>query len=194
MYEENFGILEDGTHLIKIFNPRCPGAYFASIENGNSKAVKAIIITTEEFPSDEVGIYVGRSSPIIEGIWMRNYSEKIIAENLIESKPDKTAYLYNFDMQIHFLKDTYKIVVEKSGEGNLEKETKTFEGKFIVNGDTLKMYENSKLAKVFQYKIEKDSLVISHFLVKDMRSGAIAIPMEMNFYNNGIKFVGKYHK
>jgi len=57
-----------------------------------------------------------------------------------------------------------------------------------------KSNEDSKLNKVFQYKIEKDTLSISHFTSIDKKTGAISVPIERNIYNTEIKLIGKYHQ
>lgn len=195
VYQKIFGLLEEGTYIIKFFNSKCLGVYFVSTEIGNQPAYKkAIQITSEEFPLKEVEINADNSSSLIEGIWKRSYSEKVIPQIQPWTDLNKIEYYYKYDLQIHFSKDFYKIISQITDEDNGGKETKTFEGKFIVIDNILKLYEDSKLKKVFQYKIEKDTLSISHPEIIDKNTGMIAVPIERNIYNTEIKLIGKYQK
>lgn len=195
VYQKYLGLLEEGTYIIKFFNPNCLGVYFVSTEIGNQPAYKkAIQITSEELPLKEVEIFTYSSSSLIEGVWKRSYSEKVIPEIQLYSGLNKIEYHYKYDLQVHFSKDFYKIISEITDVDNGGKETKTFEGKFIVIDKILKLYEDSKLNKVFQYKIEKDTLSISHLEIIDRKTGMIAVPIERNIYNTEIKLIGKYHK
>ena len=63
VYKKIFGLLEEGTYIIKFFNSKCLGVYFVSTEIGNQPAYKkAIQITSEEFPLKEVEINADNSS------------------------------------------------------------------------------------------------------------------------------------
>lgn len=195
VYGENFGLLDGGKYIVKIFNPKCPGVYFVSSEIGNQPAYKKVIlITSEASPLKGTEINTDTSASIIEGVWKRSYSEDFVPA--IQPEPDlnKIEYHYKYDLQLQFSKGTYKIISERTDEDNEGKETKVFEGRFVVKGDTLKLYENSKLNKIFQYKIEEDTLSISFFVSKDEKLGRIVITMERNIYNSKLKIVGQYHK
>lgn len=194
VYQTNFGFLEEGTYIVKIFNPKCSGVYFVSTEIGNQPAFKkAIQITSEAFPTKETE--TDATATIIDGTWKRSYSEKFIPEIQPDSDFHKIEYHYKYDLQLHFSKGIYKIILERTNEDNKGKETKKFKGQFIVKGDSLKLYENFKLKKLFQYKIVEDTLAISYFVSKDKVTGTLSVPMEsINPYNTEIKFIGKYHK
>jgi len=195
VYQNNFGFLKDGTYSVKYFNPKCAGVYFVSVEIGNQTAFKkAIQITSEAFPTKEVEINTDTSPTIIDGVWKRSYSEKFIPALQPDSEFHKIEYHYRYDLQVHFSKNSYKIISEKTDEDNGGKEIKTFGGKFALKSDTLKLYEDSKLKKMFQYKIIEDTLTITYHSTKDEKSGAIVIPMERNYFNTEIKLIGKYHK
>ena len=194
-YQKDFGFIEKGTYLVKIFNPECPGVYFISTEIGNQSAFKkAIQINSEEFPTKEVEINTDKSPTIIEGVWKRSYSEKFIPALQPNSDFHKIEYHYKYDLQVQFSKDIYEIISERTDEDNGGKEIKAFGGKFALKSDTLKLYEDSKLKKTFQYKIIEDTLTITYHSTKDEKSGAIVIPMERNYFNTEIKLIGKYHK
>jgi hypothetical protein len=193
VYQNNLGLLEEGIYIVKYFNPKCSGIYFVSIEIGNQPAFKkAIQITSESFPIKE--IETDATATIIDGNWKRSYSEKFIPAIQYNSDLHNIAYHYKYDLQLQLSKGIYKIISEKTDENNNGKDIKTFEGRFIVKGDTLKLYEDSKLKKLFQYKIVEDTLSVSYHLTKDEKSGAIVIPMERNYFNTEIKLIGKYHK
>ena len=194
-YQKDFGFIEKGTYLVKFFNPECSGVYFISTEIGNQSAFKkAIQINSEEFPTKEVEINTDKSPTIIEGVWKRSYSEKFIPALQPNSDFHKIEYHYKYDLQVQFSKDIYEIISERTDEDNGGKEIKAFGGKFALKSDTLKLYEDSKLKKTFQYKIIEDTLTITYHSTKDEKSGAIVIPMERNYFNTEIKLIGKYHK
>jgi len=195
VYKENFGLLDVGTYIIKFYNPKCQGIYFVSSEIGNQPAYKKSILITSEISSlNGTEINADTSTSIIDGIWKRSYSEKFIPALQFEPEFHKSEYLYKYNLQVNFSKGDYKILTEIINDDNSVKEIKTFWGRFITEVDTLKLYENSKLKKVFQYKIEKDTLSLSFFVSQDKNSGAILIPMDINIFNRGIKLVGMYHK
>jgi len=194
VYQNDFGFLEESTYIVKFFNPECSGVYFISTEIGNqSPFKKAIQITSEAFPSKETVINADSSNIIIEGIWKRSYSEKFIPALQPDSDFHTIEYHYRYNLQVQFAKGIYKIISERIDEDNSGKKINTFEGKFEVEGDTLKLFEDFKLKKVFQYKIEEDTLSISYFTSKDKKTGAMVIPLERNIYNTEIKLIGKYH-
>ncbi|MCJ7508563.1 MAG: hypothetical protein MUO85_07530 [candidate division Zixibacteria bacterium] len=195
LYQKNFGLLDLGTYIVKFYNPECPGVYFVSTQIENQPAYKkAIQITSEAFPPKEVKINPDTATSIIDGLWKRSYSEKFIPAVQPAAKFPKIEYHYKYDLQVQFINGQYKIVAEVINEDNGGKEIKIFEGRFITKGDTLKLYEDSKLNKVFQYKIEEDTLSISCFVSKDEKTGAIVLPMEKIIYNTEIELLGEYHK
>ena len=195
VYKINLGLLEVGTYIVKIYNPKCPGIYFVSTEIGNQSAYKkAIQITSEAFPLKEAEINTDISATINDEIWERSYSEKFIPALQPDSNFHNIEYHYKYDLQLQFSKGNYIIISQRTDENNNGKEIKTYKGKFIANGDTLKLYEDSKLKKVFQYKIDEDTLSISDHSMKDENTGAIILPTLNNIYETGIKLIGKYHK
>jgi hypothetical protein len=194
-YQKNFGLIEEGTYIVKFFNPECSGVYFVSTIIGNQSAFKkAIQITSEKFPSKEIEIDTDASTLMIDGVWNRSYFEKYIPALQPDSDFYKVEYHYKYELQFQFSKGLYKIISKRTDKANGGKDTKTFEGKFIVKGDTLKLYENSKLNKVFQFKIETDTLLISLFAIKNEKTSVIALPLEKDIYNTKIKLIGKYYK
>ena len=182
VYQNDFGFLKEGTYIIKFFNPKCSGVYIVSTKVGNQSSFKkAIQITSEALPSKEVEINADSSNIIIDGIWKRSYSEKYIPALQPDSDFHKIEYHYKYDLQIQFSKDSYKIISERTDEDNGGKDIKAFEGKFVLKGDTLKLYEDSKLKKILQYKIYDYTLSISFPITKDEKTGAILLPMEKKY-------------
>jgi hypothetical protein len=195
VYKKNLGLLEVGTYIVKFFNPKCSGVYFVSSEIGNQPAYKkAIQITSEAFPSKEAEINTDSSNIIIDGIWKRSYSEKFIPALQPDSDFHKIEYHYRYNLQVQFAKGTYKIISERIDEINSGKKINAFEGRFEVKGDTLKLFEDFKLKKVYQYKIKEDTLSISYFTSKDKKTGAMVIPMERKIYSKELNLIGMYHK
>lgn len=195
VYQENFGLIDVGTYIVKFFNPKCPGIYFVSLEIGNQPSYKkSIQIASDAFPLNKIENNSIISTSIIGGVWKRNYYRNFIPVIQPSSNLYKIEYHYKYDLQVQFADDSYKIISEKTDEGNGTKEIKTFEGRFTVNGDTLNLYEESKFNKVFQYKIEEDTLSISYFVSNDEKTDKIEILMERNIFNTEIQLVGKYHK
>lgn len=195
VYQENFGLIDVGTYIIKFFNSKCSGVYFVSSEIGNKPAfMKGIQITSEELPLKVNEIIDVTSASNIEGVWKRSYSENFIPAIQLESDFHKIEYHYKYVIQLKFAIDEYKILSERTDEDNDSKKVETFEGKFFVKDDTLKLYEDSKLKKIFQYEIKEDTLSISYLAYKDNKTGAMVIPMERFIYNTEIRLIGKYHK
>jgi len=194
VYQNNFGLLEEGIYIVKYFNPKCSGVYFVSVEIGNQPTFKKTIqITSESFPTKE--IETDATNTIIDGAWKRSYTEKFIPAIQPNSDLHKIEYHYKYDLQLQFSKSKYKIFSERTDLDNGGKELKTYEGNFTIKADTLKLYENSKLEKVYQYKIVEDTLTISYFSIKGKVTGTISVPMEINIpYKTEIKLIGKYHK
>lgn len=194
VYQNNFDLLGEGIFIVKYFNPKCPGVYFVSTEIGNQPAFKkAIQITSESFPTKE--IETEANNTIIDGVWERSYSEKFIPAIQIDSDLNKIEYRYKYDLKLQFSKGVYKIISVRTDEDNSGREITTFNGRFIVKGDSLKLYEDSKLKKILHYEIIEDTLSISYFPTKDKVTGTVSIPTEMNVpYNKEIKLIGNYHK
>ena len=191
---ESFGLLDIGTYIVKFYNPKQPGVYFVSSEIGKQgRYKKSILITSEEPPSDKREINPDTSTTIINGKWKRSYSEKFIPALQPEAEFQKVEYHFKYNLLLVFSKGDYKIVTEITRDDNIN-DTKSSAGKFIIAGDSLKLYENSKLQKVFQYKIENDTLSLSYFESQDKKTGALVVPMNLNIYGPSIKLTGKYHK
>ncbi len=165
VYRENYGVLEPNTYIIKFFNPECPGVYFVSTKIGKQQAFKkSIQITSEVFPIKGIEKLSKNPTSNIEGEWKRSYAEKFIPAIQPQLNGHKIEYHYKYDMTVKFLNDSYKIISEKTDLSNGGKDTTTFDGKFVIKADTLKLYENKKLEKAYHYKIDKDTLSISYFL------------------------------
>jgi len=195
VYQKNFGLLNEGRYIVKFSNPKCSGVYFVSLEIGNQPSYKKLIqITSEAFPLNEIETNSIISTSIIDGVWQRSYRGNFIPALQPSSNLYKIEYHFNYDLQVQFADDSYKIISKKTDEENGAKEIKTFEGRFTVNSDTLNLYEESKLNKVFQYKIEEDTLSISYFVSNDEKTDKIEISIERNIFNTEIQLVGKYHK
>jgi|GEM_PF-5022552 len=195
VYKENFGLLTEDTYIIKFFNPQCPGIYFVSIKIGNNQVfMKSIQINSEEFPSGNITTNIDSTYSILNGNWRRSYSEDFIPMIQPESNTEKIIYHYQHNVQLQFSGNNYKIFFERINIDNYQKTTKYFEGKFVVLNDTLKLCGDSGLTKVFHYKVETDSLLISYFTSTVDNNDRIAIPVEKNIDNSEIKLVGIYSR
>lgn len=142
VYQENFGMLDVGTYIIKFYNPKCPGVYFVSSEIGNQPAYKKSLLITSEVPplkETEINTDTSTSTSIIEGVWKRNYSEKFIPAIEPDAEFRKIEYHYKYNLQVQFINGDYKIVAEIINEDNGGKEIKTFLGGFHIKNDTLKV-------------------------------------------------------
>lgn len=194
VYQKDLGYLNEDTFIIKFFNHNCSGIYFVSTKIGNQSPFKKIIqITSETYSTKEAEI--DSTATIIDGVWKRSYSEKFIPAIQFDSDSHKIEYHFRYNLQIQLSKGIYKITSEKIDEDNGGKKIDTFEGIFTINADTLKLYEDSKLKKVFQYKIVEDTLAISYFVTRDKVTGAMIVPIEgIKPYNAEIKLIGKYNR
>lgn len=195
VYQKYYVLNSSGEYILKFFNPDCPGIYFCTIKVGNQPSyTKSIQITSEEFPLNEIKTNLGTSTSIIDGVWKRSYYENITPTIQPGSDLNIMEYHYKYDLQMQFFKESYKILSERTDEDNGGKITKTYEGRFTISSDTLKLYEESKLSRVFQYKINKDTLSI--FLMSNIneKTGAVEIQIEKNIYDTEIKLAGKYFK
>ena len=195
VYKEKFGLLEANTYIIKFFNPKCTGVYFTSIEIGNQPSYKkSIQITSEECTPNEHEIDSNNSTTILEGAWKRSYSDKLIPPIQPQVEDYKLEYHYKYDLTVTFSNNDYKILSIRTDKDNGGKETKIYEGKYIATDDTLKLYEESKVEKVFQYKVVNDTLSLTHFITIDKKTGITSIPMQRSDYTLELNLIGKYHK
>jgi hypothetical protein len=195
VYQNYYVLNSSGKYIFKFFNPDCPGIYFCTIKVGNQPSYKkSVQITSEAFPSNEIETNFDTSTFIIDGIWKRKYYENSTPQIQPNSDLNKIEYHYEYDLQVQFYKGSYKISSERIDEDNGGKITKTYEGRFTLSADTLKLYEGSKLSRVFQYKIEEDTLSIFLFSNLNEKTGALEIQLEKNIYDTEIKLVGKYLK
>ena len=195
VYQENYGLLDANTYVIKFFNPECAGIYIASTEIGKQQAYKkSILITSEEYIPNGIEMKLANSSSIVNGVWKRSYSERFIPPIQPQTEGYKIEYHYKYDLTVSLSKNDYKIISERTDENNGGKETKVYEGKYAVYGDTLKLFKDSKLNKIFHYKVESDTLTLTYFTHIDKRNGIGVVSMERNFSNQDIKLNGKYYK
>jgi hypothetical protein len=196
VYEANYSFVDIGTYIVKFYNPQYPGVYIVSLKIGKQMpAKKSILITSEKPPSTKIEINPDTSTTIIDGIWKRGYSENLIPSLQPDAEFHELEYHLKYDLQLIFSKGSYRIISEITKDDG-KSGIKSYVGNFAISGDTLKLYENSNLQELFQFKIEKDSLSLSYFVYEkeDKEIQSFELPMNLNINKPRLKIAGRYYK
>ncbi len=191
VFSQEFISSDSGTYLIRFFTKEYPEIYGVRI---NDDFTQLVTLYPEEFiPSSEVKYESYTSS--LDTLWKRQYSETVSPVIHYDSNnDDKLSYTY--DVTIRFSKNKYTIISERSDQYSTGKRTRVYEGEFIVSGDTLRLLEYNKVKKIFQFKMDKESLELSDFVMIDKNTGYQTIKMDTHpmYGNSGINLRGKYQK